>query len=85
MFRKTACNVEGNDRGHLALIFSKRANGVGIYFIIFLAREMTLLTVDRQNTHSTEAVFMTTTLLKGCNLSHILIQCQLHGSLLGAL
>ena len=31
---------------------------------------MTLWTVDRQHMPSTAAVFMTTTLLKGCNVSH---------------
>ena len=46
---------------------------------------MTLWTVYRQHVHSTAAVFMPATLLKGCNLSHFLLRCQVYAILRGGL
>ena len=46
---------------------------------------MTLCTMDRQPMHSTAEVFMTTTLLKGCNLSHFILQSQVYANLRGGL
>ena len=46
---------------------------------------MALLAVDRQPMHSTATGFMTTTLVKGCNLSHFLLHCQVYANLRGGL
>ena len=66
-FAKTACNVGGNNREPLIDIEQTGPRGRLLWY--FSAGEMTLWNVDRQHTHST-------TFLKGCNLSHFLLQRQ---------
>ena len=81
-FATNACNVGGNSRAPLIDIERTSPRGRHLWFCS--AGEMALWTVDRQHMHSTAALFMTT-LLKGCNFSHFLLQCQVYANLRGGL
>ena len=84
-FAKTAPNVGGNNREHLSYILSEWAYGVGMCFVIFFSRGDDTANCGPSAYAHTEAVFMTTILLKGWNILHFLQHCQVYANLLGGL